>query len=260
MFDRITRSLIAIAVAMMALPANAVLVQSPFNGSWDEFHTWNPGQTGDPTLSTTPGGGPEMAVAGTITYDDETGIVSAITINQVGENTRNWDFNPQADPLSPDFDPTLPVEPEYDTVTLSGFSWVSDGTDLRLESGTFQCNGANNAACGPGAQFGGNYIGRGGPLENFGPPFALTDFIGADYQLAYGDILNGPGFIGLVYEDGQSGENRAIIQALTGWDGFVSLGSTAKFNLTLIPVPAAAWLFGSALGLLGWLRARKHSA
>jgi phospholipase/lecithinase/hemolysin len=25
---------------------------------------------------------------------------------------------------------------------------------------------------------------------------------------------------------------------------------------TLIPIPAAAWLFGSALGLLGWVRFR----
>ena len=29
-----------------------------------------------------------------------------------------------------------------------------------------------------------------------------------------------------------------------------------SFESTIIPVPAAAWLFGSALGLLGWLRSR----
>ena len=32
------------------------------------------------------------------------------------------------------------------------------------------------------------------------------------------------------------------------------IGSRAK--TALIPIPAAAWLFGSALGLLGWVRRR----
>jgi hypothetical protein len=30
----------------------------------------------------------------------------------------------------------------------------------------------------------------------------------------------------------------------------------AKFTPAVIPVPAAAWLFGSALGMLGWHRRR----
>jgi len=39
-------------------------------------------------------------------------------------------------------------------------------------------------------------------------------------------------------------------------------GSGAIDNLTyqVIPIPAAAWLFGSALGLLGWMRFRAHSS
>lgn len=32
---------------------------------------------------------------------------------------------------------------------------------------------------------------------------------------------------------------------------------SADFSLTVVPAPAAAWLFGSALGLLGWLRRRR---
>ena len=34
-------------------------------------------------------------------------------------------------------------------------------------------------------------------------------------------------------------------------------GSGAIDNVTYVPVPAAAWLFGSALGLLGWIRRRR---
>jgi hypothetical protein len=54
------------------------------------------------------------------------------------------------------------------------------------------------------------------------------------------------------------------------WDGVVGSGATTQaprrlqfrfgapgfpeINATLVPVPAAVWLFGSALGLLGWMR------
>jgi hypothetical protein len=39
-----------------------------------------------------------------------------------------------------------------------------------------------------------------------------------------------------------------------------ALFKTTGFAVTTVPVPAAAWLFGSALGLLGWVRSRAKSA
>jgi len=44
---------------------------------------------------------------------------------------------------------------------------------------------------------------------------------------------------------GQGGTNPAFNSAYQG-----------VFTLTVVPVPAAVWLFGSALGLLGWVRRR----
>jgi len=42
---------------------------------------------------------------------------------------------------------------------------------------------------------------------------------------------------------------------VSGDEGFV----VANASLSAVPVPAAAWLFGSALGLLGWVRRRTAS-
>jgi hypothetical protein len=45
-----------------------------------------------------------------------------------------------------------------------------------------------------------------------------------------------------------------------GFDGDFTNGRylTSGFAVTTVPVPAAAWLFGSALGLLGWVRSRNR--
>jgi hypothetical protein len=43
-------------------------------------------------------------------------------------------------------------------------------------------------------------------------------------------------------------------------DGFGPGGATVEIDnieVSAIPVPAAVWLFGSGLGLLGWMRRRK---
>lgn len=65
--------------------------------------------------------------------------------------------------------------------------------------------------------------------------------------------MTGTGFVSLdeAYDINASGQ-------IVG-DGTLSDGSTGAFMLTAFPVPAAIWLFGSALAGLGWLR-RKTQA
>jgi hypothetical protein len=39
--------------------------------------------------------------------------------------------------------------------------------------------------------------------------------------------------------------------------GVTASGAERAFMITAVPVPAAVWLLGSALGLLGWTRRRR---
>ena len=56
--------------------------------------------------------------------------------------------------------------------------------------------------------------------------------------------------------------NESVYVSLLG-DGFDGDFNNGKFlasgfAVTTVPVPAAAWLFGSALGMLGWVRSRSR--
>lgn len=46
---------------------------------------------------------------------------------------------------------------------------------------------------------------------------------------------------------------RVVADVLTG-NSATGMSGLYTFNVTLIPIPAAVWLFGSALGVLGWMR------
>ena len=50
------------------------------------------------------------------------------------------------------------------------------------------------------------------------------------------------------------------ISLLGGFDGNFNNGkfTDSGIAITTVPIPAAAWLFGSALGLLGWVRSRNR--
>jgi hypothetical protein len=48
----------------------------------------------------------------------------------------------------------------------------------------------------------------------------------------------------------QVGNYEIAIQGISAYGQF----DTASIEVTAVPIPATAWLFGSALGLLGWMR------
>ena len=70
---------------------------------------------------------------------------------------------------------------------------------------------------------------------------------------------------GVALWDLSGGDSNLSVDNMTGCTQLVGSDvdiqnvrlSRCGFDVSVIPVPGAAWLFGSALGLLGWVRARR---
>jgi hypothetical protein len=60
------------------------------------------------------------------------------------------------------------------------------------------------------------------------------------------------------YATGYADDTTEFFAAhIAGYDGSVTGNTSGKFaGSTVVPIPAAVWLFGSALGMLGWARRR----
>jgi hypothetical protein len=80
-----------------------------------------------------------------------------------------------------------------------------------------------------------------------GSPSSLYDNL--DFRPVPPDLLD---IYGAIFEIEEI-RNGIYVYSASGtisWDPY----TTADIELTPVPVPAAVWLFGSALGLLGWMR------
>ena len=86
---------------------------------------------------------------------------------------------------------------------------------------------------------------------------ALTLVQGSENLLFNYLAVNSPGFITAPTANGYTifnpnllGEyNFAIQVSRDGWGV-----ENVRMDVQVVPIPAAAWLFGGALGLLGWMR------
>ncbi|MDJ0928050.1 MAG: VPLPA-CTERM sorting domain-containing protein [Gammaproteobacteria bacterium] len=88
-------------------------------------------------------------------------------------------------------------------------------------------------------------------------PAAFLEVCPVDPMETPGFSQSGEGFFGTV--TGGPGAPTVVITWCNEegcFDEMAMEGSTYRLTLEQIPVPAAVWLFGSALGLLGWVRRR----
>jgi hypothetical protein len=105
--------------------------------------------------------------------------------------------------------------------------------------------------------------------DNLGGVFNLVSFDASSLANAAGSLS----VVGTLFGGGTVSQVLTLSSSLstynvTGLDNLVSVafsfnGATSvspydmdNINLNVVPVPAAVWLFGSALGLMGWVRRR----
>jgi len=163
-----------------------------------------------------------------------------------------WGPSAQAVTLTVENNPGVVGEPAQ---PLAG--WSVNDPDIDTVNLVFTDN--KTLESGPGAL--GFFLGVGGSTDGVSYTGFLLD--------ASGSAIPGTDFFGIVGVDAAS----VGLAAPTVFSGmrFTSAGSAGSFELGgyapivwvggtptvgVIPIPAAAWLFGSALGLLGWVRRR----
>jgi len=174
-----------------------------------------------------------VALSGTsYSYDTLSGIVTQVS----GTTQANFDINP------------LPNNELFNHV-WSGMTNSGAGGSISAFDcieGTF--GGSVGASLCANTTWGGNFINETTTNYNTVPG---TRVVGGD------DVIAGPQQQGSDYFGAASSwDGTTLIINSADWVGDPGAAGIQMEFTAAIPVPAAVWLFGSALGLLGWARRR----
>jgi hypothetical protein len=172
-------------------------------------------------------------------------------ISNIAASTATWSYDTATDILSgtglySSASQIIPIPGQLFTRNISDLTVGNGGaaaaTAYSCIEGSFG-GGVGASLCG-NYNFGGNFLNE--STNSWGPGTAYSQTVGGD------DVSIGP--------------QQSIAQhdgAVGSWNGTTLIMSNAVFSVSgyamtfvKIPVPAAVWLFGSALGLLGWARRR----
>jgi hypothetical protein len=182
--------------------------------------------------------------------------------NAAGPSTAVWDWDGT----------TLSSSGVYSAVSSIGSSSFSSSvlgdliTDLSIDTSTstasatsYACSEGNFLATVGASGCGGYNLGTNFANESttiWGPGLAVSRTIGGDDVITGGPPRDITSYdFGLVSFDGTTliiGNGIPLGSTGPTFGG----GEEMVFEVSAVPVPAAAWLFGSALGLLGWARRR----
>jgi len=200
--------------------------------------TWQVNYLG--ILSGSPVGPPAPGAVGgsaTWTYDDVTQ-----TISSSGTVTHAFSFGPN-----------LIYSHSLTDLSITG-PGVASASAYTCTNGPFAAAGLFRQLC-AGYNFGGNQINE----STVDPSGTLITFLGGD------DFLQGaPQTLANNFDmdvktlSGPIGAGTIITVNKSSWNPTVP--GTFQMSFQVIPVPGAVWLFGSALGLVGFLRRRGSAA
>lgn len=218
-----------VAASVMAASSNAAIITTNVSGVLGDWYTKIFSNPVD--YRTYLVGNPDFIIQGNVTYDDVNETLVALNLNQIGSVTGIVNDN--------DNDTTI---------TISGLSWSLTGSIIDQVAGTASCTGPS-LACSPVATAM-NGLASNSPFEYDGVAFGFR--VGGVKQ------LNKPGYMLTVDAPFNLYMDVAADQAYIPNQSF-NATHNALFQLTAVPVPAAAWLMGSALVGLSAVARRRRS-